>query len=63
MNFAQRVHIGDRRLEHPFYKALRQLIIAGNLISLALETDDANAGHNALQVWEAAVKRIREVME
>ena len=63
MNFAQQLDIGDRRLEHPFHKDLRQLITAGNLLAIAAESGDSKVTAFALEVWEAAVKHIREVMQ
>ena len=63
MNFAQQLGLGDRRLDHPFHKDLRQLITAGNLLAIAVESGDSKIVAFALQAWEAAVNRIREVME
>ena len=62
MNFAQQLGLGDRRLDRPFNKDLRQLITAGNLLAIAVESGDSKLVAFALEVWEAAIKRIREAM-
>lgn len=51
----------ERRNHGPRAKALRQLICAGNLLGIALETGSKEAGERALEAWEAAVKRVREL--